>query len=485
MIRKKVCMRYLLAMASVAWAVLPLKTEARGSTADNGVTKVLFFFDTEDFTCDESNDAIRDIANILKEEGVRGNFAMIGYLGQFIVDKGRNDVIEALSHHIIGCQTLYHSKPPTINEYGDVADFSLAWKRTMAEEGRAFDILKRTLGTGRIWCSVFPGVSNSYVGLYVHSQLGSPIFGGGGGSFTPGERPVAWFVNQFHLPYYKQLHLESFIPPQPPLDVNARLDELATNTIVTLYMHPHMAISTKHWDGPNFTDGREPVWGDWRPTPKRDKKDVAVYYRRLRELVHAIKNDKRFEVLDCESLCASFAPRRVIRREDIAEIRKVLLTRLGPIEEPSSYCVADAFQAAARFLCGDSSFMPGYVWGFLEPPKGIAEPTVVSASDLRVAASRIDFTRFLPHEITVGEQKIGPADFLYGALEVLATGADKVTIMPRDQLGPIGELMPSLSTFTTAGGWCIYSPNYKDKYMTPRLRLQLWTLRYEDFQRVK
>ena len=35
-------------------------------------TKIMFLFDTEDYTCDRSNDAIRDIANLLTEEGVRG-----------------------------------------------------------------------------------------------------------------------------------------------------------------------------------------------------------------------------------------------------------------------------------------------------------------------------------------------------------------------------------------------------------------------------
>ena len=35
-------------------------------------TRVVFYFDTEDYTCDRSNDAIRDIANILKSEGVKG-----------------------------------------------------------------------------------------------------------------------------------------------------------------------------------------------------------------------------------------------------------------------------------------------------------------------------------------------------------------------------------------------------------------------------
>ena len=34
-------------------------------------TKVMFFFDTEDYTCDRSNDAIRDLANLLTSEGMQ------------------------------------------------------------------------------------------------------------------------------------------------------------------------------------------------------------------------------------------------------------------------------------------------------------------------------------------------------------------------------------------------------------------------------
>ena len=65
-------------------------------------TKAVLYFDTEDYTCDRSNDAIRDIANILKSEGVKGNFNVVGFLALRLVELGRYDVIEALRHHVIG-----------------------------------------------------------------------------------------------------------------------------------------------------------------------------------------------------------------------------------------------------------------------------------------------------------------------------------------------------------------------------------------------
>lgn len=441
-------------------------------------TKVLFFFDTEDFTDDRSNDAIRDIANILRRNGVRGNFAMVGELGNFIPAMKRQDVIEALSHHLVGSQTRYHSKYPTINELGDIPDFAEAYRLTMHEEKIGCDDLLKGLGHKKIWCSVFPGPSNSYVGLYVHSALGVPFFGGGNASFTPGEREAAWFVNQFHLPYMKGgFHLETFIPPQPMWDVRERLDTLATHEIVTLYMHPHMAVNSRHWDGVNLKPGEEVEWGKWRKAPRRSDEEIRGYYDRLDTFIKALVNDSRFDVTDCERLYRTFKPRRPITRKEIPEIRETLLRRLGPIG--SKWCVADAFQAVVELLRGRESFLPGYVHGFLDPPKGVTAKTVVTVADLRAAAEKLDLSAFIPPEIAVGDKMIGPADFLFAALDALTEGKDEISVRPRDQLGPIAQLMPSLATYSTLGHWGIYHPDYQDKYMTPRLRLQLWTLRYE------
>ena len=76
-------------------------------------TKVQFWFDTEDYTYDGSNDAIRDIANLLTEEGVRGHFNIVGYLAKFIQEKRRFDVIDALRPHLVGSQTMYHWRGAT------------------------------------------------------------------------------------------------------------------------------------------------------------------------------------------------------------------------------------------------------------------------------------------------------------------------------------------------------------------------------------
>ena len=74
--------------------------------------------------------------------------------------------------------------------------------------------------------------------------------------------------------------------------------------------------------------------------------------------------------------------------------------------------------------------------------------------------------------------KLGPADFLMAALEALETGAEDVTVKPRgSQLGDLEGFAPGLAKYRHR--WCIFSKDFKDRYLSDRLRYQFWTFRYE------
>ena len=103
--------------------------------------------------------------------------------------------------------------------------------------------------------------------------------------------------------------------------------------------------------------------------------------------------------------------------------------------------------------------------------------TAVSAAELKTAAARLDLSTFLPPEIPVGGATIGPADFLFAALEVLDTGAETVKVSPREQLGSFKEV-PAIEAMNISGKW-LHTKEFTDKFLSERLRLQLWTLRIE------
>ena len=49
-------------------------------------TELIFSFDTEDFTSNTAADAILTEAEILREEGVRGCFCLVGFLADQLVN---------------------------------------------------------------------------------------------------------------------------------------------------------------------------------------------------------------------------------------------------------------------------------------------------------------------------------------------------------------------------------------------------------------
>ena len=151
MIRTMKSLKHLMPLVLVACMVAAFAARAAEKT------KVVFFFDTEDFIQPRSSDAIRDMANVLASEGVKGHFAMVGYLGKKLVDWRRFDVIDALKAHHVGTQTLYHSLHPNITEYTDIEDFDAAYVRAMDEESRGIGMLMAATGKEKMWCSVLPG----------------------------------------------------------------------------------------------------------------------------------------------------------------------------------------------------------------------------------------------------------------------------------------------------------------------------------------
>jgi len=448
-------------------------------------TKALFFFDTEEYTDPRSSDAIVSIANMLHEEGVRGHFAFVGYLAKKLVDWRRIDVLDALKPHLIGSQTLYHSLHPNINEKTDIADFDEAYRRAAADEWLSTGMIAAALGreANELVCAVMPGPSHSYVAFYLYADMGIPFFGGCGPVFRDGRHGEVWYCNQRHLPYSAEgndgIHLESFFwKGWDEKWLDKKLDAIAKLDTVTFYMHPHMAVKAQHPDGFNW-DGRNMTpYGKWVAPPDRDPLDTAQYYVNLRRFVRKLKADPRFEITDCSRLLASQKPRKPITRADIPLIRAALEKRLGPVEEPASWSVADCFQAAVRLLRGEKEYIPGKVYGFLDHPAGVEKATAVEVAALEKAAAKMDLGRFLPTSLDVGGTAVGPADFMFAAFAAMETGAREVTVTPRDQLGDVKALMPGLDGYTTKGKWK-YMPSYEDRYLSDRLRWQLWTLRYE------
>ena len=121
------------------------------------MTDIIFSFDTEDFTSCEAADAVYREAEILREEGVKGGFCVVGLLASQLENWGRKDVLDALKHHEICNHSYGHTLHPTINEYTDIEDFDAAYNEVIRQETESVRLINHATGNQPIYGACPPG----------------------------------------------------------------------------------------------------------------------------------------------------------------------------------------------------------------------------------------------------------------------------------------------------------------------------------------
>lgn len=438
-------------------------------------TDVMFFFDTEDFTSETCADATLHLADLLTEEGVTGHFAVVGLFAEQLTNWGRSDVVEALKRHIVGTHTYGHSLHPTIAEDSEGADYDAAYRRVYEKESTALAMLKQHLGADDILFAVPPGNCVSYVGLYVYRDLGIPYFCGS--NVYDARNTLLDYGGMTHIQYVDSLENLFFYNDRPTEEI---LDQLRDFDRVILYTHPNITVKREFWDAVNYAHANLREYGDWIEAEDRTPEEIQYLRDRFRELIRALKADVHYRITDMRELNEqkSTLPARKILPDDLTEIRDALNTEFYPPRN-GAYSIAEVFRACVGFLNGADVFCPDdhKLYGFLDVPKGITEPVTLSRQDITETARTGDWNGFLPAEITVGGKTVGPADFLFAMLDVLTTGSAQITIVPREQNVMHPELQDLCQAHMDSSNW-MHTHDFHDEYVSHRLRLQSWTLRY-------
>lgn len=437
------------------------------------MTDILFSFDTEDFTCEAAADAICTEADILRAAGVKGCFCLVGLLAEQLLHWGRQDVLTSLSHHEVHLHTYGHTMHPMLNEYTDIDDFYGARDAVIRQETRALDAIKRATGTERVAAAVPPGNQKSYAAMYAYADMGIPIYADT--LCDPADGRGAYYCNIYHVDYTFCMEDVFFRGGEP--EVRAMLDKLASRKRAVIYTHPHASLFKEPWDVLNYDKENLYPFGQWKHSPRRSAEESEKFYENLRLLVRLVQEDPRFRITTYHALAQELAarPERVVTASDIPALRAWLSGGLRPTEGEGSLSVADIFLACRSLLCGREKHVCGKTKGFLELPRGITKPVTLAAEEIRDAAADVVEDAFLPVQIWVNGKAIGPADWLRAALAVLC-GEEKVTVLPGEQLVSL-DILPGVRDCAFAGTWR-HSDDFQDKYLSERLRLQCWTLRF-------
>ena len=437
------------------------------------MTKIVIAFDTEDFTNPKAADTIYEEAKILEEAGIRGCFCTVGFLASQLTEWGRTDVIDALKKHEIDLHSLGHSVHPLINEYTDIEDFSAAKDEFLRQENYAMKLLKENLGVDKVFAAVPPGNQDSYVAMLGYAEMGIPNYSD---SICAPDGKGIFYCNAFHTSY--TVAMEDFMFLRDPFRIKKELEKLAQKDIVVLYTHPHRARYSESWDILNYDKKNLHEYNDWVMSKTWRPSKTTRFYKNLRKTLRLLKKDKRFVFRTFEDLANEYVnvPERVFSVRQVPALYKTLSEGLMPCSSPSlSLC--DMFFACAEFLQGKTIHVCERVCGPLEKPIGIDYPVVVTKKEVFESARSIDIHAPIPSRIRVGQYFIGPADWLYAAVEALY-GVGKIQLQPTEQL-PDLSLIPKVKNCSFKGTWR-HSDTFEDKYLSDRLRYQSWTMRFPE-----
>ena len=436
------------------------------------MTEVIFSFDTEDYTNPGSDEAILRLAGALQAEGIRASFNFVAVLAEALVDRGRQDILEALRFHEINYHSYRHSWHPVPAEYSDCPDWDSPYRRLVTEETPGIEVVKKVFQRERLFAAVPPGNCITAQGLYAYAELGLPICVSSFPLRETGGRSI-YYCNGVYVEnneFWDSLLLKEGLD-----GIYKRIDQWRTWERLVICMHPNLIFYKTFWDKLNLDGANLVEWGHWRLAECRSPEVIEQFFVNFREAVQALKQDPRFRFITFQDVFESQPRRKNLSLHALNVLLKTTSQKFFyASHEENCYSLAEIFAACVYFLTGgQGAYELEPLSGPRNEPVGVSEITRINTSDLRQAANRLGRETTVPSQIQVGKVRIGPRDFMEAASQALQ-GVDQVVLHPKPQ-------MPDLSGFHhlneshLAGTW-LYSPEFMDEWVSRRLKWQSWTI---------
>ncbi len=438
------------------------------------MTNVILSFDTEDIINERGADGILRCARILREEGVKGCFNIIGLLPEVLLEWGREDIFKELSWHEIDYHSHTHSIHPTINEYTDKEDYHLTLKEFIKSESEGIKKVKSAFNRDKLPAMCVPGNCTSYVAHYGYAELGFDFFSGDDIYDKVQYRPV-YCCNTVSLHYAKSLDRILFAGSKE--EVLSFIEESARKKhTMVFYHHPQRSICKSFWDADNFNKVNTKKEA-WIKSEIHDECDTERFYENFRFFVHYIKSDPDFKIMTYEELNKTLdKTERKITLADLKNIREQLSESFFPVTTPNSYCLSDIFLGVKDLLLGKKERICGKTYGFLSKPYCASVPTVITKDEAIELLKTVNENDFLPSIFCINGKKIGPADLLWASLTFLLDGVTEYSVKPNTSYQIDLDEFPTLRDLNYKNSW-IHSDSLEDNFLSERLRLQTWTIR--------
>lgn len=453
---------------------------------------VLFWFDVEDCSVPQSDDAAKRIAQVLTGRGVRGTMKVVGQKARVLRERIRYDVIDALAEHAIGYHSNWHGLRPQPAEYLGPLDWLDGGEEFARREAPGLDNLHDLWGRkpvcygqpGSNWSpQVFPTLRRwgiptyvsgfGYVGL--HAQ---PFWYGGiintSHMYGPDRRGNAarhMFGLNFELgqPGAMEEHQRQFA---------ASYELLEDGGLISIMNHPCTLVLE-----------------EWFSTNLKPRELTEAGYEHFEAFVAHVLSHEEVETVTADQLPALYPDRardHVFSADEVLELARAVGEEINFQQtDGMSLSAAELFALFVQFVAHairEEAVPPSANWRYLDGP-ALGETDTSAGLHIEratFAPSVLDVEAFLrengrlPDAVNVGGHRVAPGDY-YAAIAGAAvhlvedgTLPDEVPITPA-----INKVEQHVDEEAARGAWTssMMRPGFSAPKLLEQACLQVWTLK--------
>ncbi|HVX67423.1 MAG TPA: hypothetical protein VHA11_12510 [Bryobacteraceae bacterium] len=438
-----------------------------------GPVYVTLWFDTEDFVEPAADDAALRIARDLTSLGVRATFKVVGEKARVLEQRGRTDVLRALSAHEIGYHSNLHSVPPVGAAYLRDLGFVEGVAEFERREGPGARDVERIFGVRPV-CYGQPGSSWAPQANPALRRMGIPVYLDEGSQVGLDEQPF-WYGGMLYVFNMGQYGTRAPLDGEPAAASYAEFDRAAAGLaarqggVISIYYHPTEFVATEFWDAVNFSKGANPERADWKRPPRRTEADSERCYRILRDYVAHIKSVPGVRFVTAREIAQVYesaaAPK--VARETVAAHMAARQTWLSTPQGTLS--AADMLQI---LLGMEPATVDGPATRIASTYPGAAIPRAAFERAKADAVSFIRANQRLPAEVWIGSEKLSTGDF--AATLAADNGAAGEVAIRRANL----EFEKYISKEPQRSyGWPIHPQGFAAPELLELARLQAWTIK--------
>lgn len=454
---------------------------------------VLYWFDVEDCTVPQSDDAAGCLATILTENNVRGTFKVVGQKARLLEQRVRFRVIDALKKQDIGFHSNWHGLRPQIAEYLGPLDWDAGAAEFERREGPGLDDVRRVFGVnpstygqpGSNWAPhVFPVLRKWHIPTYVSGfgYIGldcQPFWLGGllctshmyGKRFS-GETQRHLMGLNFELgkPGELEKHKETFTRSREQLS--------GSGGLISIINHPCTLVLEQ-----------------WFSTYMKPRELTEAGYAHFDEFVKwamARGNVKGVCASELTQLYLDKAADRSFSRDEVRQMAaglsgEIQFQRLGD----ATVSAAEAFGMLAEFLAGHlaggkppqevrCAAICNPTRRPANPSRGLSVPWDQFRRALQPVMWHIGRNRSVPNEVRLGDQAVAPHDYLAALAKVVVRLIDGGSPPDEVRIEPVVcRFEEAVDEDAARGAWkgSMMPPDFAAPNMIDLAKLESWTLK--------